>query len=130
MQMFDPSTFSRLQNRRLIGADTPMTGRSALIPLDFHCTEGLSVVFEIDVRFASQDFNIELKQMLGQPVTISLELTAALASSEKRYFHGYVTNFSHLDTDGGLTTYRATLRPWLWMLSRRQDIRIFQEQTV
>ena len=107
-----------------------MTGRSALIPLDFHCTEGLSVVFEIDVRFASQDFNIELKQMLGQPVTISLELTAALASSEKRYFHGYVTNFSHLDTDGGLTIYRATLRPWLWMLSRRQDIRIFQEQTV
>ncbi|PMS24136.1 hypothetical protein, partial [Trinickia soli] len=64
MQMFDPSTFSRLQNRRLIGADTPMTGRSELVPLDFHCTEGLSVVFEIDVRFASQDFNIELKQML------------------------------------------------------------------
>ncbi|MGN6086121.1 type VI secretion system tip protein TssI/VgrG [Trinickia sp.] len=106
-----------------------MTGRSELVPIDFHCAEGLSLVYEIDVRFASQDANIELKQMIGQPVTLSLELTTAWASSERRHFHGYVTNFSHLDTDGGLTVYRATLRPWLWMLSRRQDQRIFQEET-
>ena len=130
MQILGSSIILQLQNRRLIGADTPMTGLSELVPVDFHCTEGLSHLYEVDVRFASQDPNIELKQMLGQPVTLSLELTGALASSEKRYFHGYVTNFSHLGTDGGLTMYRATLRPWLWMLSRRQDIRIFQEETV
>ncbi|PMS18628.1 hypothetical protein, partial [Trinickia soli] len=64
MKLFDPSALLQLQNKRLFSADTPMTGRSELVPLDFHCTEGLSVVFEIDVRFASQDFNIELKQML------------------------------------------------------------------
>ena len=129
MQIIGSSTFLQLQNKRLIGATTPMTGFSALVPIDFHCTEGLSQLYEIDVRFASQDPNIELKQMIGQPITLSLELTTALASSEKRHFHGYVTNFSHLDTDGGLTVYRATLRPWLWMLSRRQDVRIFQEET-
>ena len=129
MQILGSSTFLRLQNKRLIGANTPMIGRSELVPIDFHCTEGLSQIYEIDVRFASQDANIELKQMIGQPVTLSLELTTALASSERRHFHGYVTNFSHLDTDGGLTVYRATLRPWLWMLSRRQDQRIFQEET-
>ena len=69
-------------------------------------------------------------QMIGQPVTITLQLNDALASSDQRYFHGYVTNFSHTGTDGGLATYEATIHPWLWMLSRRQDIRIFKEETV
>nr|WP_283399498.1 phage late control D family protein [Burkholderia multivorans] len=72
---------------------------------------------------------MELKKMIGQPVTITLQLTDAIASSEERYFHGYVVAFSHLDTDGGLTTYSAVIKPWLWMLSLRQDIRIFQEKT-
>ncbi|MFP3712004.1 contractile injection system protein, VgrG/Pvc8 family, partial [Paraburkholderia sp. SIMBA_009] len=76
----------------------------------------------------SQDKNIELKKLIGQPVTITLQLTDALASSEERYFHGYVAAFSHLDTDGGFAMYSATILPWLWMLSRRQDIRIFQEE--
>ncbi|WP_118186156.1 type VI secretion system Vgr family protein [Paraburkholderia phosphatilytica] len=128
MQMSDLAGVIQLQNNRLFTADTPMTGQSELVMVHFHCTEGLSMLYDIDARFASQDPNIQLKQMIGQPVTISLEMTAS-SSSQQRYFHGYVTNFSHLDTDGGLATYGATIRPWLWMLSRRQDIRIFQEQT-
>ena len=130
MQMSDLSSFLQLQNNRLFTIDASPEGLSQLVLVDFQGTEGLSQLFDIHLRLASQDANIELKQMIGQPVTITLQLTGALASSEQRYFHGYVTNFAHLDTDGGLATYSATVRPWLWMLSRRQDIRIFQEQTV
>ena len=130
MQMSDLSSFFQLQNNRLFSIDASPEGLSELVLVDFQGTEGLSQLFEFHLRLASQDPNIELKQMIGKPVTISLQLTDALASSERRYFHGYVTNFSQLDTDGGLATYSATVRPWLWMLSRRQDIRIFQEQTV
>ncbi|QDH40212.1 type VI secretion system tip protein VgrG, partial [Burkholderia pseudomallei] len=108
--------------------ETPLKGRSDLVLVDFHCTEGLSQNFEIHVRLASQDANIELKKLIGQPVTITLQLTDALASSEERYFHGYVAGFTHLDNDGGFTLYSATILPWLWMLSRRRDIRIFQEE--
>ncbi|KVQ67565.1 type IV secretion protein Rhs [Burkholderia ubonensis] len=128
MQMSDAASFFGLQGNRLFAIETPLKGRSDLVLVDFHCTEGLSRNFEIHVRLASQDANIELKKLIGQPVTITLQLTDALASSEERYFHGYVAGFTHLDNDGGFTLYSATILPWLWMLSRRRDIRIFQEE--
>ncbi|WP_431820154.1 type VI secretion system Vgr family protein [Burkholderia sp. F1] len=128
MQMSDIASFFGLQSNRLFTIETPLKGRSDLVLVDFHCTEGLSQNFEIHTRLASQDANIELKKLIGQPVTITLQLTDALASSEERYFHGYVAGFTHLDNDGGFTLYSATILPWLWMLSRRRDIRIFQEE--
>ncbi|WP_244107408.1 type VI secretion system tip protein VgrG [Burkholderia sp. BCC0419] len=128
MQLSDIPSFFGLQSNRLFTIQTPMKGRSDLVLVDFHGTEGLSQNFEFHVRLASQDSNIELKKLIGQPVTITLQLTDALASSEERYFHGYVANFTHLDHDGSFTVYSATLVPWLWMLSRSRDIRIFQEE--
>ncbi|WP_257818632.1 type VI secretion system Vgr family protein [Burkholderia glumae] len=128
MQLSDIPGFFGLQGNRLLTIQTPMKGRSELVLVDFQGTEGLSQNFEFHVRLASQDSNIELKKLIGQPVTITLQLTDALASSEERHFHGYVANFSHLDHDGGFTLYRATIVPWLWMLSRSRDIRIFQEE--
>lgn len=130
MQMSEIAGFFRLQSNRLFTIKTPLGGPSELVVVDFQCVEGLSRNFDINVQLASQNCNIELKQMIGQPVTITLQLASALASSDERFFHGYVAAFSHLDTDGGFAIYSAEIRPWLWMLSRRQDIRIFQEQTV
>ncbi|GAB6847039.1 type VI secretion system Vgr family protein [Paraburkholderia kururiensis] len=129
MQMSDIASFFQLQGNRLFTIQTPLKGRSELVLVDFHCNESLSDLFHIDVQLASQDRSIELKKMIGQPVTITLQVTDAIASSDARYFHGYVVSFSHLDTDGGFTRYHATIKPWIWMLSRHQDIRIFQEQT-
>ncbi|RQP36512.1 type VI secretion system Vgr family protein [Burkholderia ubonensis] len=128
MQLSDIPGFFGLQSNRLFTIQTPMKGRSDLVVVDFQCTEGMSQNFEIHARLASQDANIELKKLIGQPVTITLQLTDALASSEERYFHGYVGSFTHLDHDGGFTLYSATIVPWLWMLSRSRDIRIFQEE--
>ncbi|WP_118184417.1 type VI secretion system Vgr family protein [Paraburkholderia phosphatilytica] len=128
--MSESASFFQLQNNRLISFEGPSNGVSDLVAVDFRATEGLSCVFDIQLRLASQDRNIELKQLIGQPVTISLQVTASLAGSDERYFHGYVTEFAHLDTDGGFAMYSAVVRPWLWMLSRRQDIRIFQEVSV
>ena len=73
----------------------------------------------------SQDATIELKQLIAKDVSAEL----VLSDGTTRYFHGYVTRFIHLGTDGGLATYSATLRRWVWMLGRRYDIRIFQEKT-
>lgn len=128
MQMSDIASFFGLQTNRLFTIQTPMKGRSDLVLVDFQCAEGLSQNFEIHASLASQDPNIELKKLIGQPVTITLQLTDALASSEERYFHGYVASFTHLDNDGGFTVYSAVIVPWLWMLSRRRDIRVFQEE--
>lgn len=122
--------FFALQNNRLFTIDTPLSGRSALVLTEFVCEEALGELFEMKFMLASQDPNIELKQLIGKPVTVTLQLTDALASTDVRYFHGYVTDFIHTGTDGGLATYEAIARPWLAFMDRRQDIRIFQEQKV
>jgi type VI secretion system secreted protein VgrG len=130
MQLSDIAGFMNLQNSRLLTVKTPLSGTSELVLGDFQCSEGLSTLFDMQLGLASRNSNIELKQMIGQPVTVSLQLTNALSSSEARYFHGYVTHFAHVGTDGGLASYTASVRPWLWMLSRRVDSRIFQDQNV
>jgi len=125
MEMSDFTQILSLQNHRLFSVKTPLSGRSQLLVNDFSYYEELSKVFAIEVGLTSQDATIELKDLIAKDV--SVELT--LANGTSRYFHGYVTRFIHLGTDGGLATYSATLRPWLWMLGRRYDIRIYQEKT-
>ncbi|MCA3809134.1 MAG: type VI secretion system tip protein VgrG, partial [Burkholderia sp.] len=75
MQLSDIPGFFGLQSNRLFTIQTPMKGRSDLVLVDFQGTEGLSQNFEFHVRLASQDPNIELKKLIGQPVTITLQLT-------------------------------------------------------
>jgi type VI secretion system secreted protein VgrG len=125
MQLSDIAGVLSLQNSRLFSITTPLSGQSQLLVGDFHCSEGLSQLFRVTVGLVSQNATIELKQMIGQSVTVELELTTGTT----RYFNGYVTQFSHIGTDGGLAIYRATVQPWIWMLSRRIDSRIFQDMT-
>ena len=54
----------------------------------------------------------------------------ALPNGKTRYFNGYVTRFAQGGMHGRYYRYRATLRPWLWFLTRTADCRIFQEMTV
>uniref|UniRef100_UPI003BEF4BDB type VI secretion system tip protein TssI/VgrG n=1 Tax=Burkholderia arboris TaxID=488730 RepID=UPI003BEF4BDB len=121
--------FLALQDNRLFAIDTPLKGRSELVLTEFEYEESLGQLFELRLELASQDPNIELKQLIGKAVMVTLQYTNALASSEERYFHGYVTDFAHTGTNGGLATYEAIARPWLAFMERRQDIRVFQEES-
>ena len=47
-----------------------------------------------------------------------------------RYFNGYVTRFAAGGVHGRYRRYVATVRPWLWFLTRTADCRIFQDMTV
>ncbi|MBJ7223501.1 MULTISPECIES: type VI secretion system Vgr family protein [unclassified Brenneria] len=114
------------QNRRLVKLTTPLQGSQELLPDQVTGTEALSQLFNFNLALISQDAGIELKSLIGQPVLLELEL----AEGGTRPIHGYITRFSSNGSDGGLARYSATLSPWLWMLSRRYDSRLFQDQTV
>ncbi|WP_371318062.1 type VI secretion system Vgr family protein [Pseudomonas sp. PDM31] len=114
------------QNRRLFRFTSPIDHPQELLLERFSGTEGLSTLFSFELSLISQDARLELKSLMGQPALLEIEL----ASGEARYVHGYISRFSLQKSDGGLAYYSATLSPWLWMLSRRFDSRIFQEQTV
>jgi len=87
---------------------------------------GLSVLGEMQLGMISEKPNLMPEDLLGKPVTVTLELR----DEAKRHFHGYVTRFGLGTHHGRYQGYQATVRPWLWFLTRTSDCRIFQDLTV
>ncbi|HLZ96915.1 MAG TPA: type VI secretion system tip protein TssI/VgrG [Steroidobacteraceae bacterium] len=100
------------------------------------CTERLAEPFCIDLSVLSERTNLSAKALLGQSVTVSVELPAGSV----RPFNGLVTRFVRSGeratgvTPGSpgpyLFRYQLRLQPWLWFLSRTADCRIFQNKNV
>ena len=81
---------------------------------------------EMELGLVSGKSDLKPEDMLGKPMTVAVQ---RLDQSE-RYFHGYCTRFGIGVSRGQYFGYRASVRPWLWFLTRTADCRIFQEQTV
>jgi type VI secretion system secreted protein VgrG len=88
--------------------------------------EELGRLFEYELDLLSSDGAINLDEVLGKTVTVKL----GLEDDKVRYFSGYVTRIAQDGMHGRLHAYQATVRPWLWLLTRTTNCRIFQEQTV
>jgi type VI secretion system secreted protein VgrG len=87
--------------------------------------EEVSRLFEFQVIATSEDPAILADDLLGKSAAVSLEV----ADDTKRWFHGVIASFGIEGIDGRFFTYRLTLRPWAWLLTRSADVRIFQEKT-
>ena len=88
--------------------------------------EELGRLFSYELELLSPKANITLSDLLGQSITVHLQLEG----ERQRHFNGYVSRFSRAASSGRYTVYRATLRPWLWLLTRTSDCRIFQNSSV
>jgi Phage tail baseplate hub (GPD) len=52
-------------------------------------------------------------------------------TGDVRHSNGHVTGLQYIDTsDDGDSRYRLTVRPWLWLLTRNADCRIFQQMSI
>ncbi|MHC5002576.1 MAG: type VI secretion system Vgr family protein [Planctomycetota bacterium] len=93
-------------------------------------SEQLGTPFELHLDLTSEEHEIAIDDVLGQSMTISID-----AAGGQRHFNGIVSRFAQVgfvkDTsERYLARYQATLVPWLWLLTRTADCRIFQEKTV
>jgi type VI secretion system secreted protein VgrG len=113
------------QKHRELAIETPL-GEDVLLLISFSGTEQLGRLFEYKLELASEDYEIKPESIVGQNVSIRLNL----GDSGTRYFNGYVNHFTQLKASGQLARYRATVVPWFWFLTRVADCRIFQEKTV
>jgi type VI secretion system secreted protein VgrG len=109
----------------------PITLTSALPAADLRfesmaCSSGLSLLGEAQLGLISEKPDLKPEDLLGKPMTVTVQLR----DDAKRHFHGYVTRFGIGAHRGRYFGYRATVRPWLWFLTRTSDCRIFQEQSV
>ncbi|RDY65291.1 type VI secretion system tip protein VgrG, partial [Xanthomonas oryzae pv. oryzae] len=76
----------------------------------------------------SANAGLPLDDLLGQPVL--LELLTAESRTALRPFHGHVTAFERLGSNGGLARYRLRVEPWLALLAQRVDSYVFQDTSV
>ncbi len=113
------------QEHRSFDLKTPL-GKDVLLVRQMSGTEALSEPYQWDLDLLSEKGDINAEDLLGQKVSLGF----TMANGKKRYFHGYVTEFSQGGWLQRYYRYHATVRPWYWLLTRTADCRIFQEMTV
>ena len=98
----------------------------ALMLNSMFAREQISGLFEFELTVVSEDENIDLYQILGEHARVELELPGG----DYRYFSGHIAEFSFASFRDNLAEYRIVLRPWLWLLTRAINHRIFQNKSV
>lgn len=113
------------QLSRLAKITSPL-GPEVLLLKDMGGGEELGRLFNYELQLHSLDNAIDLNQLLGKPMSLSLQLDGG----GERHFHGIVARCSQNVDQGQFASYQVTLRPWLWLLTRTSDCRIFQNLTI
>ncbi|MEP7048897.1 MAG: type VI secretion system tip protein TssI/VgrG [Pseudomonadota bacterium] len=104
--------------------DSPL-GDGVLLFLSMNAREALGRPFSYTVDVLADDDTLDFSKLLGQVMTIELELELLMT----REFSGYVTELGLVGQLGRYVRYRVQLSPWLSLLGHTSNSRIFQNQT-
>jgi type VI secretion system secreted protein VgrG len=107
----------------LLGRDTLVTGplpEGGLLLETFQGKETLGTPYRYDLTLLSDDANIPVDKVLGQPLTVHLKLD----TGDTRYFHGIVTYFAKTGFAMKHTRYVAIVNPKLMLFDYTRDCRI------
>src|ERR1051325_10350937 len=112
------------QENLKLQVSTPL-GPDKLLLRALRGEEYISGLFQFNLEMVSEDNALDFQQIVGKSVTVTLNL----ADDTKHYFNGIVGRFIQEETNGRLTRYHAEIHPWLWLLTKTADCRIFQNQS-
>ncbi len=91
----------------------------------FKGTEGISRLYEFDVTLASDDPDIDLKEVLQNPATLTIH-----GSDQTFPIHGILAQFEQLHEVKGNYFYRALLVPRLWQADLYHENQLFLDKSV
>ena len=112
------------QDTRIAQLSTPL-GKDVLVLVRFDGTEGLSELFEFRVEALSERVDIDFDKAIGQQCSLKFA-----TYGQQREFNGILIEAQWLGVKNAYYSYRIILRPWLWLLSRTTDCRIFNDKRV
>jgi type VI secretion system secreted protein VgrG len=124
----DQHSFLRLES---IG-DVQLQPYPELTLCEFNGTEEISVPFCFELGMLSPRRDIRYEDVVGHYCTVSM----LLANDERRYFNGLISRFAQMGSgeEGRsghhMFYYTATMVPWLWLLTRYMNSRIYQNKSV
>lgn len=148
--------FNSSQSRTLAvsGAALPTYGGAPILtPVRLCGSDKLGTLFEYTLELKTPDAlafspsvaaNLELDKLIGTEVTCSIELegkgrfAAGQVGGEgmgnvgagTREITGLCTDARIVREEGRSIVYALTLRPWLWLATKNQDCRLFQDMSV
>lgn len=98
-----------------------------LLPIAARVHERISEIPTIEVHFFCVNKKLDLESIVGEKMHLVSESEDKAA---QRWFRGTCISAEFMAdrVDGG--QFRAVIRPWLWFLTRRTDLRIFQGLSV
>ncbi|HEX8789719.1 MAG TPA: type VI secretion system tip protein TssI/VgrG [Polyangiaceae bacterium] len=110
---------------RPVTVDTSL-GANVLLFRRMVAMEELGRLFEYELELLSENTAIDLTSIIGKPMTVNVEAKGGNTA----HFNGIVTRFMQAPSSTSrYAFYRATLRPSLWLLTRKAGCRIFQNKT-
>jgi len=94
--------------------------------------EGISTLFNYEMRLLSTNHQIKPEDLIGTNVTITLRLDVKKDKTRERFINGFVSRFKILGPikDNEFRVYEAEVVPWIWVMTLVSDCRIFQKMTV
>src|SRR6516164_6377571 len=113
------------QANRPVRIATPLQ-EDALLLRSMTGVERLGQPFEYELVLLSEKHDVDYKEIIGKNVTVSVNK----GDKEPRYFNGIISRFGQANYEKRLVEYLATMVPWLWLLTRSADCRIFQAMSV
>ncbi|MBX7174329.1 MAG: type VI secretion system tip protein VgrG [Pyrinomonadaceae bacterium] len=120
------------QDNRLLAIYTPL-GKDYLLLQKVAVTESLSELFQIEVdllheedEIGYQPTYIDPAAIIGKGVTVKIEQR----DGTMREFSGIVNRFSQGSRNVRFSQYRATIVPYVWILTQKFQSRIYQNISV
>lgn len=111
------------QDQRLIAISSPLP-KDELLLTSFEGLDQISGLFEFQIEVLSKNHSIKPEQLIGKTVDVTIQ------NDQKPVFNGYISRFVYGEVlADNLRSYRLTMVPWLWFLSKNNNHRIFQEKT-
>jgi type VI secretion system secreted protein VgrG len=122
------SALSITQKDRLMSLDTPL-GQDVLLPESFVGSESISGLFSYELDLLAdlenkKDQSVKFDALIGKGATLKLE-----TKNGRRYFHGMIRRFVEGYQSERFVHYRMELVPWLWLLTLKSNLRIFQDMS-
>ena len=112
-------------------AEADLIFRAGDLPADllrvvrFHGQEEISHLFHFTLEPVSKESELDFAKVLGQPAVLTIQ-----GKPEARYVHGIVSRIEQTGRGVQYTHYQVELVPAVWLLTQRQNCRIFQAKSV
>lgn len=106
-----------------VGEMTTPLGKDVLVLARLKAVEGLSELFTFRIDAYSEQPDLDFQSAIGQQCQTKIK-----TYGKERAFNGILTKAEWVGSHDDQHQYRLVLRPWLWLLSRTSDCRIFQDK--